>query len=120
MRLDRCFLLALAGWFVSGVVAWTQSVAPPVLTGGTVIDVSNWGRSAADLPNAVVIVQNGKITDVGPVSTIAIPKGARVIDCTGRFIIPGLVDGFTGMNSQGQASANLYMGVTTAVVRSDS
>jgi hypothetical protein len=101
-------------------VAWTQAVAPLVLTGGTVIDVSNWGRSAADLPNAVVIVQNGKITDVGPVSAIAIPKGARVIDCTGRFIIPGLVDGFEGMSSQGQASANLYMGVTTAVVRSDS
>ena len=55
-----------------------------------------------------------------PASTVQIPKGARIIDCTGKYIIPGLVDGFEGMNSQGEASANLYMGVTTAVVSSDS
>ena len=42
-----------------------------------------------------------------------------MIDCTGKFLIPGLVDGFAGMNSQGQANANLYMGVTTVVARSD-
>jgi hypothetical protein len=29
------------------------------------------------------------------------------------------VDGYAGMNSQGQASANLYMGVTTIVARND-
>jgi hypothetical protein len=120
MRPDRCFLLALAGWFLGGLMAWPQAPAPLVLTGGTVIDVSNWGHSAADLPNAVVIVQNGKITDVGPAATLQVPKGARVIDCTGKYIIPGLVDGFIGMASQGAASASLYMGVTTAVVRSDS
>jgi hypothetical protein len=91
-----------------------------VLSGGTVIDVSNWGRSAADLPNAVVILQNGKISEVGPASTLQVPKGARVIDCTGKYIIPGLIDGYTGLSNQGEAAANLYMGVTTAVVRSDS
>ena len=48
-----------------------------------------------------------------------VPKGARIIDCTGKFIIPGLVDGFAGMNSQAEANANLYMGVTTVVASSD-
>ena len=33
--------------------------------------------------------------------------------------IVGLVDGFAGMNSQGQANAFLYMGVTTVVAVSD-
>ena len=56
---------------------------------------------------------------MGSAAAITIPKGARVIDCTGKFLIPGLVDGFAGMNSQGQANANLYMGVTTVVARSD-
>ena len=56
---------------------------------------------------------------MAPAGAVAIPKGARVIDCTGKFIIPGLVDGFAGMNSQGQANANLYMGVTTVVARGD-
>ena len=92
---------------------------PLVLTGGTLVDVTGWGHSARDLQDAVVIVREGKIAEVGAAGTIAIPKGARVIDCTGRFIIPGLVDGYAGMNSQGQANANLYMGVTTVVARSD-
>ncbi len=104
------------------LTAWPQvpqSPAPLVLEGGTVIDVTDWGRSAKDLKDAVVIVLNGRITDVGTRASLPVPKGARVIDCTGKFIVPGLVDGFAGMNSQGQASANLYMGVTTVVASSD-
>jgi hypothetical protein len=92
---------------------------PLVLTGGTLIDVTDWGHSARDLQNAVVIIREGRIVEVGPASSVVIPKGARMIDCTGKYIIPGLVDGYAGMNSQGQASANLYMGVTTIVARSD-
>lgn len=92
---------------------------PLVLLGGTIIDVTDWGRSALDQQNSIVIIQNGKITDVGSRFLIPVPKDAQVIDCTGRFIIPGLVDGFTGMNSQGQADAHLYMGVTTIVVSGD-
>ncbi len=93
--------------------------APLVLVGGTVVDVSDWGRSAKDLEDAVVIVREGRITEVGSRMAVSIPKGARVIDCTGKYLIPGLVDGFAGMNSQGQADANLYMGVTTVVAVSD-
>lgn len=92
---------------------------PLVLAGGTVVDVTDWGHSAKDLPDAIVIVRDGRITDVGSRMAVTIPKGARVIDCTGKFLIPGLIDGFTGMNSQGQANANLYMGVTTVVATSD-
>jgi Amidohydrolase family len=118
MRTDRVFLIWVALLVLGGVLSRAQSI-PLVLSGGTVVDVTNWGRSANDLHDSVVIVRDGKITDVGPRSTIAIPKGARVIDCTGKYIIPGLIDGFAGMSSQGEASANLYMGVTTVVASSD-
>jgi hypothetical protein len=91
-----------------------------VLTGGTLIDVTNWGDSAHDIANAVVILHEGRITDVGTAADLPVPRGARVIDCSGKFLIPGLVDGFTGMNSQAAANANLYMGVTTVVARADS
>ncbi|HUX44278.1 MAG TPA: amidohydrolase family protein [Terracidiphilus sp.] len=106
---------------------WAQQAPPQpapnpplVLSGGTVVDVSDWGRSAGDLHNAIVIVSDGHIVEVGPASSIPIPKNARIIDCTGKYLIPGLVDGFAGMNSQGQANADLYMGVTTVVAVSDS
>jgi len=87
--------------------------------GGTVVDVTDWGHSAKDLPDAIVILHDGRITDVGSRMAVSVPKGARVIDCTGKFLIPGLVDGFAGMNSQGQANADLIMGVTTVVAVSD-
>jgi hypothetical protein len=90
-----------------------------VLAGGTVVDVTDWGHSAKDLPDAIVVLHDGRITDVGSRMAVSIPKGARVIDCTGKYIIPGLVDGFAGVNSRGQAYANLYMGVTTVVVSND-
>jgi Amidohydrolase family len=94
--------------------------APPlVLVGGTIIDLTDWGHSANDIPDAIVYIRDGHILAVGPRSALPIPKGSRVIDCTGKFLIPGLIDGFAGMNSQGQANANLYMGVTTVVASND-
>ena len=69
--------------------------------------------------DAVIYIRDGRIAAVGPRFALPIPKGAKVIDCTGKYLIPGLIDGFAGMNSQGQASANLYMGVTTVVASGD-
>jgi hypothetical protein len=91
-----------------------------VLAGGTVVDLTNWGDSARDIPDAIVVIQDGRIVAVGMPDQVPIPKGARVIDCTGKFLVPGLIDGYAGMNSQAQANANLYMGVTTVVARADS
>ncbi len=125
----RILLLALGESALAASLAWPQApqqpapAAPPsvplVLAGGTVIDLTGWGRSATDLRDAVVIIQDGRITDVGPRALIPVPDGAQVIDCSEKYLIPGLVDGFAGMNSQGQANADLYMGVTTIVAVSD-
>jgi hypothetical protein len=124
-----CFFRALiCGWISAAVLVWSQ--APPsnlnpapapelVLAGGTLVDVTNWGRSARDLRDSIVVIDQGKIVSVGARADIPIPANARVIDCTGKYLIPGLIDGFAGMNSQGQASAFLYMGVTTVVVSAD-
>lgn len=119
MRFDRLFLLWAVGLILGAPLVQSQP-APLVLSGGTVVDVTNWGHSAADLNDAVVVIENGHISTVGPRASVQLPKGARVIDCTGKYIIPGLVDGFAGMNSQGEANANLYMGVTTVVASADS
>jgi hypothetical protein len=118
MQTHRGFLVAILISVLGGVIAWSQPSAL-VLSGGTVVDLTNWGRSAKDLHDSVVIVYDNKIEEVGPRATTVIPKGARIIDCTGKYIIPGFVDGFAGMSSQAEANANLYMGVTTVVASSD-
>jgi hypothetical protein len=109
-------------WMATITYAQAPKLTPPpplVLAGGTIIDVTSWGHSANDLHDAVVYIRDGRIIAVGTRAALPIPKGSKVIDCTGKFLIPGLIDGFAGMNSQGQAKANLYMGVTTVVAASD-
>jgi imidazolonepropionase-like amidohydrolase len=43
------------------------------------------------IQNGTVVISDGKITAVG--TGIAVPPGAEVINCTGKFIYPGLIDG---------------------------
>jgi hypothetical protein len=105
--LPLCFLLLFCFNYTK---AQQQTTA---LVGATIIDVSNYGNNTNDLNDAVVIFQNGKIKQVGSKKTIKIAAGTKVIDVTGKFILPGLIDGFSTLNNQGQANAHLYMGVTT-------
>jgi hypothetical protein len=106
-------LLSLAE---SIVYAQSDKALPAIaLTGGTLIDLSNSGHRTHDIPNAIVVLRDGKIEAAGPAALVKIPKDARVVDCKGAYILPGLIDGFAGVNSQAQANAWLYMGVTTIV-----
>jgi hypothetical protein len=106
-------LLSLAE---ANVYTQSDKARPAIaLTGGTLIDLSNLGHSTHDIPNAVVVLRDGRIEAAGPAAHVKIPKDVRTLDCTGTYILPGLVDGFAGLNSQAQANAWLYMGVTTIV-----
>jgi hypothetical protein len=86
---------------------------PLVLLGGTIVDVS--GRSAHDVADSAVVIEGGEIVAVGPRRSIPIAAGARVVHVDGAYVLPGLSDVFAGMNSQAQADAYLYMGVTSIV-----
>ena len=43
-----------------------------------------------DIANGTIVVRGGKITAIGP--NVAIPAGMRVIDGTGKFVMPGIID----------------------------
>ncbi|MCM5663576.1 amidohydrolase family protein [Galbibacter mesophilus] len=57
-----------------------------VLKGGTVF-IGN-GNSISD---GIIIIKNGKIENIGNNKT-SIPDNANIIDVTGKFITPGLID----------------------------
>jgi len=59
-----------------------------VIRGGTVVPVVG-----AQIPNGTVVIQNGKIQAVG--ANVQGPQGATVIDATGLFVYPGMIDGGT-------------------------
>jgi hypothetical protein len=113
MRLLMRLLLALT-------IGAVQDSPPRAIAfvGGTVVDVSSLGSSTADIRDATVIVERGRITAVGPRRSTKVPRGAQVIDAAGKFIVPGLNDVFATINNQAYANAFLYMGVT-AIVGSD-
>src|SRR5262249_49940582 len=71
-----------------------------------------------DIPNAVVVIRGRRIESVGAQKRTVLPRDAQIIDVTGKYIVPGLNDVFAGLNSQAQANAYLFMGVT-AIVGSD-
>ena len=42
--------------------------------------------------DGIVVIGGGRITHVGPLASVEIPADARVIDASGKFVIPGLWD----------------------------
>jgi imidazolonepropionase-like amidohydrolase len=82
------FLLCLTLTLVPSLNAQGPRPDVRVLRGFTLID----GTGRAPLPNAAMVVNGGRITWVGPTSSLRAPAGADVVDLTGRFVMPGLVD----------------------------
>lgn len=105
--LRRLLFLALA------VLAAPIQAETFALTGARLVDLHNFGRSSGDIPNSIVVVKDGRIIAVGRSGRVRVPSGARRIDARGKWLVPGLIDGFSAQRDQGFANANLVMGVTT-------
>ncbi len=80
-----------------------------VLKGATLID----GTGGPPLPEAVIVIEGDKFKAVGGKGT-TYPSDATVLDLSGKFVIPGFVDGHTHYRPW---SAELYLnhGVTTII-----
>jgi len=63
--------------------SWAEEVV--AIRGGTIITVTR-----GTIENGTILIRDGKIDKVGV--NVDIPEGARVIDATGRFIMPGIID----------------------------
>lgn len=87
----RSAMLACAlGLTIASRTAPAQSRADDrwALVGGTVITATG----DAPIRDAVVVMEGRRIAAVGPRATTPIPRGARVVDATGQFVTPGLID----------------------------
>jgi imidazolonepropionase-like amidohydrolase len=79
------------------------------LVGGTLID----GTGAAPVPDAAVVIHNGRIIAAGPRSKIKIPRHANVVDAHGKTILPGLWDMHAHFEQVEWGPIYLAAGVTT-------
>lgn len=75
---------------LASVAATRRSAAHPPLafTHVTLIDATG----APKRQDMTVVVVGSRIRDVGPTARIAVPKDARVVDASGKYLIPGLLD----------------------------
>lgn len=80
-------LAALVIGLVCGLNAWANE-GSLAFTGATIID----GTSAAPLADAVLVITDGRVQSIGPRADVRIPDNARVIDVSGKTIIPGLIN----------------------------
>ena len=82
-----------------------------VLTHATVID----GTGAEPQKDVTIVMENGRIRDMGPSSKVPVPAGATVVDLKGKFIAPGIINahGHVGAKTEPQLRQYALYGVTT-------
>jgi imidazolonepropionase-like amidohydrolase len=83
--------------------------APLAIVGATVIPLDSERR----LADHTLLVENGRISALGPRGEVALPADAQVIDGTGRFLMPGLVDMHVHAWAESDLTLFLVHGVTT-------
>lgn len=70
------------GLVASVSVAEAQTV---VIRGGTILTVTNGTMLSGD-----ILARDGKIEEIG--TNISVPEGGLVIDASGQFVMPGIID----------------------------
>jgi imidazolonepropionase-like amidohydrolase len=98
---ERLFVQTDTGWKIAVTTAFAapaETPPPPLaLIGATVID----GTGAPPLADAAIVIRGGKIDCVGARSACPIPAGVRIVDCSGRWITPGLIDAHVHFSQTG-------------------
>ena len=108
LHLPAISLVALAATilFVGSAAAQVT-----VLRGATLID----GSGAAVQRDVTIVMANGRIQEMGPSSAVTIPPGANVVEATGKFVVPGIINahGHVGANRDPQLRQYASYGITT-------
>ena len=99
---------------IADLVAITRRT-PPVqsgayaLVGGTIVD----GAGSPPIADAVIVVRDGRIADVGSRASVPVPAGMARVEIAGKTVVPGLWDMHTHVTQIEWAPVYLAAGVTT-------
>jgi len=100
---ERVLVRTPDGWRVAVTTAFPADASTPppafALTGATVVD----GTGAAPIPDAVVVMRDGRIECVAPRDECRLTGDVEVVDASGTWIIPGLVDAHVHYSQTGWA-----------------
>ena len=77
-------------------------LAIPIPPAGTLVAITNatiLTASRGTIERGTIVIRDGKIAAVG--TNVLVPPGAKVIDGTGRFVTPGIIDAHSHSASEG-------------------
>jgi len=97
---ERVFVRTAQGWQVAVTTAFpTPSATPPALAlvGASLVD----GTGAPPMPDAVVVMREGRIACADSRSACPIPPDADTVNAAGKWIIPGLIDAHVHFSQTG-------------------
>src|SRR5215813_12541469 len=84
-----CLLTLLSVLLINPLIAGHRpSTKVVVLAHVTVVDI----RSGQLRQNQSIVIETERIAMVGPSGAVVVPRGARVINAAGKYVIPGLWD----------------------------
>ncbi len=98
-RVTRTAAATTAALLMALAPAFGQPDATHALVGATLVD----GRGGAAVPNASVVIRGGRIVCAGTRAACPPPAGAEVVDVSGRWVMPGIVDAHVHYSQTGWA-----------------
>ena len=106
----RRVIATLIGAVIAGAMP-ALAADMTALTHATVID----GSGRAPEADVTIVMENGRIRDMGRSSAVAVPAGAAVIDVSGKYVVPGIINahGHVGPNREPQLRQYALYGITT-------
>lgn len=100
--------LVFVGLLLFPIIASAQVT---VLSRAALID----GTGGPPQKEFTIVMEGGRIRDMGPSSKIPTPRGATVVNLVGKFIVPGIINahGHVGAKTEPQLRQYALYGVTT-------
>ena len=102
------FLVVVSGAHACGDSTYIADVTVIPMTGGEVLE------------HQTVVVTGNRISQIGPFNGIPMPDGNCVVEGTGHFLMPGLVDAHAHLFDEGDLTLYLAHGVTSILNMSGS
>jgi imidazolonepropionase-like amidohydrolase len=90
IRIWAVILIGLAGGFAAPPAVAEEEIL--AIKAGRIVTAA--GRI---LENGAILIREGKIAAIG--GSIALPKGARIIDVSKNWVCPGFIDAFTNLGA---------------------
>src|SRR2546425_6030787 len=82
---------------VASILAAQQPGGIIVIQGATLIN----GTGSSSIRNSAIVIDGGRIRDIGPRNEVRVPGNAQTVDARGKWVIPGLIDAHVHFSQSG-------------------